>query len=221
LVYDNRAELTKLNELASKFKKALAEYKERQKEGMILGHIQSAKTKIRSHEVSVGEVKDFPVNAETAKYQQSHTGKVDVRVSPFQRIHLKPATGIVYSFVKNPTYSVSTDADGKITVKEVSNDYNEFAGAVGINLYPDRYVGEPIEPFVQVEYSPTSKQQGFLLGFGFTGFDNFHLSTGVIFQERRELGIGLSVGSVLAKAEDLKVDTSYKAGLYVQIGIDF
>ncbi len=153
--------------------------------------------------------------------QASFAGTYNFVISPAQSFHYRIGAGLIYSFVRNPDYSVATAADGTLTITEKSADYNEVGGAVALNIYPDRFFHEGVKWFGQIGASPAKDAHALFAGAGFFAFEKFTLAAGLIYQQRRELGGGQTVGATLAKAEDLNVRVAFKAGFYVQLGVDF
>jgi len=141
------------------------------------------------------------------------------------------ASGVVYSFVENPSFSVKEDSDGKRTISKTSTDYKEFSGAVMLNVIPERLFESSFEPFMQFGASADGHNVGLLLGAGvsFFSFPNdsgdtqrsLTLSGGMIWQEVNRLANGLAVGGSIKSDSELKTDKGFENGLYVMIGVDF
>lgn len=141
------------------------------------------------------------------------------------------SAGAIYSFVENPEFKVEEDKEGNRTISQTSNDYNEFSGAVAVNVIPDIFFETNFEPFLQLGASAGSGDVGLLLGVGSSFFPypeedgnfvrSFTFSLGVIWQEVQELGSGLSVGDSLTTHDDLKIEDKWDSGLYLMLGINF
>lgn len=170
--------------------------------------------------------------------------KYEVDFPPHQTYHVGASVAAVYSFVKNPTYSVAT-TNGALTIAQTANDYNKVTAAVAVNITPDKVYNEFAQPHFEVGVIPDSAKLGFFAGVGFTFlgskpsasagtslgksstpatsspslFQGLEFNLGVIYQKVNELGSGLSVGQTVTTTQALKVDTQYKAGLYVGFGV--
>ncbi len=188
--------------------------------GLAMGYIAADNQSDAKRALKITPNSSYDPSSALKDYQSKHIGDYTLQVSPAQYIHFRPGVGAVYSFVSNPDFKATAQSDGKFAIKRTKNDYNQVSGAVSLNLYPDKFVGQPAEPFFQVGYSSQSGAQGLLAGIGVTTL-NANLSAGFIYQQRRLLGDGLKEGDVLAKEEDLKIDKKFKGGFYMQIGVSF
>jgi opacity protein-like surface antigen len=152
------------------------------------------------------------------KIQQARLGKYKVSVAPHESWHLSVSGGAIYSFVKNPSYSVQT-TNNLLAISQTANDYNKVSGAVALNATPDIWFGEYFQPHLQIGIAPDSSKLAFLLGGGFTAGSIADLSFGAIYQKTTVLGAGLSVGQTVSTTQALKTSTEFKTGFYVGFGI--
>ena len=147
------------------------------------------------------------------------TGKYMMTVAPHQSWHVAISAAVIYSFVKNPQYSVQSNTSGTLVINQTSNDFNKASGAVSLNLIPDKWYGEYIEPHIQVGMVPDSSKPGFLLGLGFTAGTTLDFNMGAIYQKATVLGSGLTEGQTVTTTQALKTDTQYRSGLYIGVGV--
>jgi hypothetical protein len=172
-------------------------------------------------------------------------GNAVVNFPPKQSYHIGASVAAVYSFVRNPTYSVST-TNGALTIAETANDYNKVTGAVAINITPDTVFNQFAQPHAELGIVPDSAKFGVFAGIGFTFlssanaatstqsangasaskasgsnsmFQGLEFNLGVMYQKINELAPGLSVGQTVATTQALKVNSIYKTGLYLGFGV--
>ncbi len=218
-LFDVRNRVEQLHKSVADF---LADYKAYQKasaEFIRIASVTGDRQKVITQAFDVTARTAYRYNPDAKEQQTKAAGTFSVEVSPKQSFHLRGGVGAIYSFVKNPEYSVATAASGALTIAEKSADTNSLSAAATLNLYPDAWWGQPIEPFFQIGYSPASDTQGILGGIGFTGFKDVQFAGGIIYQQRRTLKAGQSVGMTLARAEDLGTKKEWATGFYVQVSI--
>ncbi|GAB5561310.1 MAG: hypothetical protein SynsKO_29570 [Synoicihabitans sp.] len=224
-VYQARNRLQELRDYVAKFHTDFIAYQTAVAANRLaIGEVVVKATKDISQPVEISANSTYVVatnRAATTDFQDKQLGNYTLLISPRQSFHLRPGVGVIYSFVKNPEYGVASNEDGSIRVTENTADYNEFSGVISLNIYPDRWFNEPVKPFLQLGASPTTESKALLLGLGFSAYKKFNLSVGGIYQERRTLGGGQSVGDILSAAEDLEVNHEFKSGIFVQVGVDF
>jgi len=166
-----------------------------------------------------------------------HTGEYKILLKTRELIDLAISAAVIYSFVKNPSYSAQT-AGGGLKVAQTTNDYNKVSGALAFNMTPAAWSDYFVRPHIQIGMVPDSGKTAALLGLGFSaGLPTFKSSGdsskqksspsqldfnfGAIYQKATQLGAGLSVGQALATSQDLKTETAYKVGFYLGIGYSF
>jgi len=220
-LYHVRSEARKMFDQTMAFSKELAAYK-LAKNGQFIGNISAKLEKRRSYKINVTPRKHDVAGLKAVLDQAKYSGSLTVDVVRRNWIEPRLGVGVIYSFVENPDYTTVQDTGtGTFKITEKTNEYNEFSGAVALNLYFQYFAKQAVDPFIQIGYSPGKDSQGFLLGIGATLYKKLNLAGGLIYQETSVLGGGQSVGDELAADTDLKVDTEFKSGLYLQFGLDF
>jgi hypothetical protein len=221
MIFEARAKLATLLEQTQSFIKDLKNYQQASAKPFRIGSVNGDNANDISQPVIIGGTTDGAAIPAVKSFQELHDGVYDFVFSPEQSFHYRISGGVIYSFVRNPEYSVATDAAGKVTIAEKSSDYNEVSGALALNVYPDRLFDEGVKWFGQIGVSPAKDANAFLLGAGFDAFDKLSLGAGIIYQQRRELAGGQTVGMPLAKAEDLNVNHRFHTGFYILFGVSF
>jgi hypothetical protein len=160
-------------------------------------------------------------DAEITAYQQKLLAPdVYITFVPEEKIQLRVAPGVLYSFVKNPEFSAVTSEAGVISIQQKTEDYNAVDGVVALNLTWNKYAGEGTAPYLQIGLVPSSDSTAFVLGAGLNFYKEMVVSAGVIYQRVRKLD-GQSVGDVLESADDLKTKREFKTGFYIGLGVGF
>lgn len=216
-----RAELAQDVLAFQQFVDAYKKYRRELVERVVVGRVNGHNQLDRSQPVIIAANPAFTSDPTVQKYVSDHSGAYTFVVSPLQTFRYKIGAGAIYSFVRNPEYSVASSPSGTLTVAEKSSDYNKLGGAVTLNVYPDKLFDEGVKWFGQLGASPAKDANALLLGAGFDAYSKFNLSAGIIYQQRRELGGGQTVGATLAKAEDLNVRHRFKTGFYIQLGLAY
>lgn len=174
-------------------------------------------TTIQTQAIVITPVADFAAHLSTrAKdLQTKRSGTYKVSAEPYERVHLIPSVGVIYSFVKAPKFSATKDSSGKFVVTQTSNDYTELGASVAGNLVWDEFFGQPVEPYLQLGVSPDKDNLAFLFGAGVRVFERFTLGAGIAYQRIKQLSAGQSIGMVLESEDELKTESRYKSGLYL------
>lgn len=177
---------------------------------------------ITSVELKVTENNKFDelLSKRALRYKLEKQGSHKIIIKPRERFSLSISAGAIYSFVKDPQFSVKEDSDGNLTVARTSNDVNEFGGAVALDITRSEWAEYGVVPFFQVGVSPENSNLAFLAGVGIKAFDQFTLSAGYIYQQVDELSGGLSVGDTLTSADDLNTDDKFEGDLYIMLGVN-
>lgn len=151
--------------------------------------------------------------------QKTKSGTYTVTVQPYERIHMRPSVGVIYSFVKSPSFSSSYNASGALKINGTSSSPAAWSAMVAAEFIRDKDFGQGVEPFVQLGVAPESKALGFLFGGGVRAYKAFTFSFGVAYQRVDKLANGLSIGQTITQASDLKTEKEWRPGLYVGIGV--
>lgn len=146
-------------------------------------------------------------------------GTISINVEPQLDLRIQVAPGVIYSFVKQPKFAAEKNDAGAFTIQQTESNYAAADAIVAVNITRDKYVRENVRPFVQIGVRPKKDELAFVLGGGIALDDanKAVLSFGAIYQERKKLAPGLSVGGTLTSADDLKTDTEFKVGFYVGV----
>lgn len=160
----------------------------------------------------------FPRDAKA--YQQARAGTFKMAVKPLERLSLSLGAGVLYSFVRDPQFSVAENAAGQLTVAKKEDDYAEFEGAIVLNITGADWKLFGVHPFVQVGLAPSSDNLAILAGAGLQMFDRGALSLGAIYQRVDRLAPGLSEGAVIDSPERLSTDREFKTGLYLMLSLN-
>lgn len=159
----------------------------------------------------------FP--AGTDKYQNARAGSFALRVAPKERLALSLGAGVLYSFVRDPEFSVSENSSGALTIAKKENDYAEFNGAVVLNVTGAKWRLFGAHPFVQVGLAPSSENLAVLAGVGLQLFDRGAVSLGAIYQRVDTLAGGLAEGQIVESVDALKTEKEFKTGLYLMLSV--
>jgi hypothetical protein len=157
---------------------------------------------------------------EVLKYQSERTGTFEIGYEPYERLSLSPGAGVVYSFVRNPEFAAQPiGATGQFSVVKEEEDYAALDGVIVLNITGSKWRLFGVHPFVQVGLVPSSDKLAILLGGGLQLFDRGALSMGAIYQRVDSLSDGLSEGSTITSADELKTDKEFKAGFFLSLAI--
>ena len=146
-------------------------------------------------------------------------GTITINVEPQLDLRIQVAPGVIYSFVKQSKFAAEKNDAGAFTIQQTESNYAAADAIVAVNITRDKYLHENVRPFVQIGLRPKKDELAFVLGGGIA-LDEANkavLSFGAIYQERKKLAPGLSVGGTLTSADDLKTDTEFKVGFYVGV----
>lgn len=146
-------------------------------------------------------------------------GTITINVEPQLDLRIQVAPGVIYSFVKQSKFAAEKNDAGAFTIQQTESNYAAADAIVAVNITRDKYLHENVRPFVQIGLRPKKDELAFVLGGGIALDDanKAVLSFGAIYQERKKLAPGLSVGGTLTSADDLKTDTEFKVGFYVGV----
>jgi hypothetical protein len=170
--------------------------------------------------VSVTLNSDFAPLTDSAKaIATKRTGTFIFHVDSYQFWHPSISAAAIYSFVRNPTYSVQSNSSNQLAIGQNTNDYNKLSGAVALNLTPDWWNDDLLKPHLQIGLIPDSDKLAFLAGMGVTAGSYVEFNFGAIYQKTSALAAGLSIGQVVQSTGALKTQTEYKAGLYIGVGV--
>jgi hypothetical protein len=159
------------------------------------------------------------LSKEAVKYQSSRLAEYSITFFPRERYHPKFAPSAIYSFVPDPKFSVHEKPGGELVIQKTSENYSALSVAAMLNITRDADFGYGFQPFLQLGISPIKDKTAILLGAGFDGFGKINLALGAIYQQVGKLKAGLSEGQVLESADDLKTDTEFRVGFYLQVGL--
>ena len=156
----------------------------------------------------------------TDGFQRAREGTFKFTLKPHERLSLSIGAGVIYSFVRDPEFSVAEDDAGQLTIAKKEDDYAEFDGAVVLNITSADWRVFGAHPFVQLGVAPSSDNLAILAGAGLQLFDRGAISLGAIYQRVNRLAPGLSEGSVIDAPEELVTKTEFKAGLYLMLSVN-
>jgi hypothetical protein len=156
----------------------------------------------------------------TQAYQDMRLGTYEINVKPKERLSLSLGAGVIYSFVRDPEFSVATGADGVLMIARKEDDYAEFDGAVVLNVTGADWKLFGVHPFVQIGVAPSSEHLAVLAGVGLQLFDKGAISLGAIYQRVQRLSPGLFEGQVIDDADALRTDHEFKTGLYLMLSFN-
>ena len=146
-------------------------------------------------------------------------GTYTVNVSPKETLAIEISAGVMYSFVRNPEYSVG-DSSGMLVVAETSDDYTEFSAAVALDVTLSPWPTKEQDLSCRSVCHPIATISPFS-GIGLRSGNQFTFSGGYVYQRVNELADGFSVGDTLDAAEDLATDDKFDGGLYLMLGYQF
>jgi hypothetical protein len=155
----------------------------------------------------------------TEDFQRARAGTYKLTVKPRERLSLSIGAGLMYSFVRDPEFSVAEDDAGQLTIAKKEDDYAEFDGAVVLNVTSADLRLFGAHPFVQLGISPSSDNLAILVGAGLQLFDRGAISLGAIYQRVNRLAPGLAEGDVISAPEELVTKTEFKSGLYLMLSV--
>jgi hypothetical protein len=167
--------------------------------------------------ITIELVKGF---ADVAAKCPRPTGKQDIPLQPFFPVHFSMEPGMVYSFVKAPTFSAKKQADGTLKIDQVDSDYRKQTIAAMLTLTPARWNEEPTFGHgFQIGISPVKDQIGFFAGGWLRLADLVSLGAGFAWQQVPRLDKGLKIGDVVASPDEVKTTPEFKAGGYIGVTI--
>jgi hypothetical protein len=104
----------------------------------------------------------------------------------------------------------------------ISGDDDDLSigGAVSIQLIPDKWFKQHVQPFYEVGVGPTGDDPALFGGIGVT-VGKATVSFGLVYQKVNRLNGALRVGAVVASVDDLKVEKEWQSGAYFSIAGNF
>ena len=146
--------------------------------------------------------------------QTAGVRKVPVTTDAYRPAHLTPGAAFVLGFVKNPTFKAVKDGDAYKIVK-AEEELTRYDVAAMLNITPNGWSEPTFGGFFQVGVSPKKDELGFYFGGGIQANTILTFGAGVMMQQVRKLGPGLTEASRLASPDDLKTAVTFKPGLYL------
>jgi hypothetical protein len=161
-----------------------------------------------------------PLLSQKAKtYQAARTGTYSILFAPYELIHIRPSVGVIYSFVKAPTFSAERDAAGQLHIAGNTDEYSKYAGLIAVDFIPDKYFYSGVQLFGQLGIAPSSDNLGFVLGGGVRAYKSFTFSLGIVYQRVNKLSGSLKIGDPIEQESDLKTSREFKTGLYLGMAV--
>jgi len=143
-------------------------------------------------------------------------GNMAFTFTPQRPLRFRPATGAVYSFVRNPTFT-AVQQGSDFVIQETDTRPQTVVAGFMLNAIPVAWDQPTYGAYFQFGVTASSDFAVFT-GMGIRAFNILSFGGGVAYQHVTELN-GQSVGQHLASAADLLTRKTYKPGLYLQIGI--
>jgi hypothetical protein len=164
-------------------------------------------------EIKIETTANFPAAFKLTN--KRFVGDATVTIAPFSRVALSVGAAAVYSFVRNPTFTVGTSG-GQLVIQQKDNQYKKFDVAAMMEIEPRGWDLGPLSLGVQLGVSPKS-DLGLFLGLSLRATGFFTLGAGLAAQQVDVLKQGLSVGQVITSSDQLKTDKTFRTGLYLHI----
>src|SRR5262249_11447727 len=79
-------------------------------------------------------------------YQASRIGTYTITFEPHEWVHMRPSLGVIYSFVKSPTFKAERNSAGELVIAGKTDEYAEYSGLVSMDFVLDRYINAGIQP---------------------------------------------------------------------------
>jgi hypothetical protein len=152
-------------------------------------------------------------------YQAARTGTYSITFVPHELIHMRPSAGVIYSFVKAPTFSAERDASGQLHIAGNADEYSKYSGLIAVDFIPDTYFYSGVQLFGQLGVAPSSDNLGFVLGAGVRAYKSFTFSLGIVYQRVDKLSGSLKIGDPIQQESDLKTSREFKTGLYLGLAV--
>lgn len=143
-----------------------------------------------------------------------------IDILPDDEFVITPSIGLIYSFVKQRSYSAVT-RNGQLVLAETDSDYNAVSGVFAFNVTRHVWARRAFAPSLQFGIVPSSDKFALLLGLGFTSTTNVSFFLGAVFQRVEVLGSGLQVGQSLASADEIQRRNEFRTGLYMSLSYEF
>ncbi|THU31098.1 hypothetical protein FAM09_28865 [Niastella caeni] len=173
-----------------------------------------ANTKMKKFDYAISALNKDGSVADKGNHTFSFTVAKDQRIVPFVSM------GVFYTDFNYPNYAVK-EGNGINTVEETDKTHVRVRPAAYLNFLI-KTKGDLLYPFFQVGISTGANDVLFPVGFGAAIRDNFSISAGPIFGQRKEL-TKLKVGGEVADDAELKKDLSNKGFVswYFSINYNF
>ena len=155
---------------------------------------------------------DF-LSGSAKKAQSAGSTKMTVPLRAYTNWIISPGPAVVYSYVRNPTFSTVFE-NGKFRVVETPGKASAYSAGAIINIQHRRWVDPTLEFLLQAGITPTKDQMGVMGGFGIVLMDTLTFGGGYMRQQVRRRTDG--GGPILDTPDQLKTDTKHWAqGAYL------
>jgi hypothetical protein len=116
-------------------------------------------------------------------------------------------------FIKNPTFTAVKEGDAFV-IKRKDDDPAIFKVAAMLNITPASWKEPTFGGFFQLGITPDPDSYGFYFGTGIRAYSVFSFGGGLMIQQVRKLGPGLTMDTRLDDPAKLKTESEFKPGLY-------
>jgi len=168
---------------------------------------------IQTVDIEISQTKAWPPGLPTNRF----VGKGSPTVEPVSRVSLAVAPALIYSFVKDPTFTTHASG-GQFTITKSQSEYKALDLAAMMQIEPTAWDLGPIQPGIQLGISP-QKDLGLFLGVSLRATNLFTLGAGLAFQRVDRLQTGLQVGQVISSPDLLKTEKHFQTGLYLHLTV--
>ena len=170
-------------------------------------------TSIQTVDIEISQNKAWPPGLQTNRF----VGKGSLTVEPVSRVNIAVAPALIYSFVKDPTFTAKTSG-GQFAITQSQSEYKALDLAAMLQIEPISWDLGPIQPGIQLGISP-QKELGLFLGVSLRATNLFTLGAGLAFQRVDRLQPGLHLDEVISSQDLLKTEKHFQTGLYLHITV--
>jgi hypothetical protein len=157
---------------------------------------------------------DAVMSPASRAFRAEHIGDYAFEFKPYQPARLSVGGAVVMGlFIKNPEFTAEKDGED-FAIKRKDDDPAIFKVAAMLNITPAGW-GEPtFGGYFQVGVTPDPDAVGIYLGSGIRAQTIFSFGAGLMLQQVKKLGPGLTLDTRLDDPAKLKTVSEFKPGLY-------
>jgi hypothetical protein len=144
--------------------------------------------------------------------QAAGAGDLRLPLRAYSRFDLIPGPALVYSWVRNPTFSIVAEGD-KFRIVTTSEPFSAYSVGAMLNIVPRRWEDPGLTGLFQVGITPVKDKIGIFGGAAIVLVEKVTIGVGFMRQQVNALADG--TGPLIDSPDRLKLKTTWKSGAYL------